>query len=104
MRSAFAMEGPHGALTEKDRELLDRLAAGIVRRRMALPALLFLRSVGPLNAIGSQLMTFLRPFLTPLFNPAEYDRMRDILERRESVAALAEAVEAARDGNREQAK
>ena len=90
------MDSPHGPLTEDDHALLGRLAGKIVARRMALPAVLFLRSVQPLNAIGSQAMVFLRPFLTGMFfNPETYDRLSAILERREGLQALVEAVEAA---------
>jgi len=62
---------------------------------MAAPATLFLDSLRPLNYIGSQALIFLRPFLTPLFNVAQYDRLTEILERREGLAALVEAIEAA---------
>jgi len=95
LRHAFALEGPYGPLTAEDHELLAKLADFVVRRRMAAPALLFLNSVRPLNAIGSQAMVFLRPFLTPLLKPADYDRVTKILERREGIAALVDAIEAA---------
>lgn len=95
MRNAFALDGPHGPLTEDDHRLLNKLAGGIVRRRMATPALLFLRSARPLSGIGSQAMVFLRPFLTALFRPADYDRITAIMDRREGLGALAEAIEAA---------
>ena len=98
LRHAFALEGPHGPLTEADRKLLQRLALAIVRRRMATPAILFLSSLRPLNYIGSQAMFFLRPFLTPLLDPQQYERLAAILERREGLAALIDAVEAAAAG------
>jgi len=101
MRNAFALEGPHGPLTAEDHELLGRLARAIVVRRMAMPALLLLSSVRPLNSLGSQAMVFLRPFLTPLFKPADYDRVAAVLDRREGLGALAEAVEAAEALHRE---
>lgn len=95
MRNAFSLQGPHGELTEADHELLDRLAGAIVIRGMAVPALLFLGSVRPLSSLGSQALVFLRPFLTPLLKPADYDRTAAILERREGVGLLVEAIEAA---------
>ena len=94
-RNAFAVAGPHGPVTDEDRELLDRLARKVVARKMTMPAVLFLQSVRPLNAIGSQAMVFLRPFLTGLFKPDEYDRTAAILERREGIGALVDAIEAA---------
>jgi len=94
LRHAFALEGPYGPLTEADRELLARLARAVVVRQMAVPAILFLGSISPLNYIGSQALVFLRPFLTPLLKPADYDRMVEILDRREGIGALIDAIEA----------
>jgi len=90
-------------LTEADHELLDKLAAAIVVRRMGTPALLLLQSVRPLNALGSQAMTFLRPFLSAIFKPADYDRMTAILDRREGIGVLAEAIEAAETARKDPA-
>ena len=94
VRHAFSLESPHGPLTDEDHALLNKLAAAIVRRRMGLPAVLLLQSIRPLNALGNQAMMFLRPFLSALFKKGNYDRMTDILDRREGIAALLEAVEA----------
>ena len=94
LRNAFSLESPHGPLTDADRKLLDRLAEKVVARRMALPALLFLGSIRPLNSISSQAMVFLRPFLSGLLNPANYDRMTEIMDRREGIGALMDAIEA----------
>jgi len=95
LRNAFSLEGPYGPLTDRDRQLLARLAEAIVARGMAIPAILFLGSVRPLNSIGSQAMVFLRPFLVPLFNQEDYDGVAAILERREGIGALMDAIEEA---------
>jgi len=89
------MESPLGPLSEADRELLRQLAVAIARRRMVTPAVLFLESLRPLSYMGSQAMIFLKPFLTPFFNPQRYDRLAEILERREGIEALVQAIEAA---------
>jgi len=94
VRNAFSLESPHGPLTDEDHKLLARLAQKVVARRMAVPALLFLGSVRPLNSIASQAMVFLRPLVSGLLNPAEYDRMTEILDRREGIGALMDAIEA----------
>ena len=44
---------------------------------------------------GSQAIVFLRPFLTIVFNAEEVERVTDILERREGIGALVDAIEAA---------
>ncbi len=89
------MESPLGPLSEADRELLRQLALAIARRRMVAPAILFLESLRPLSYVGSQAMLFLRPFLTPLLNTERYDRLAEILERREGIEALVQAIESA---------
>jgi len=94
LRNAFSLESPHGPLADEDRQLLDRLAEAIVVRQMDTPAVLLLGSVRPLNAIGSQAMVFLRPFVSGLLNQADYHRMTGIVDRREGIAALIDAIEA----------
>ena len=97
------MQSPHGPLSDEDLALLDKLAGKIVQRRMVMPATLFLQSVRPLNAIGSQAMIFLRPFLTPLFKQADYDRVAAVMERREGIGALLDAIDAAEASAKEAA-
>jgi len=95
LRNAFDLQSAHGPLTEEDHRLLAKLAGAVVKRGMTAPAVLFLGSVRPLNSIGSQALVFLRPFLTGLFSLEDYDRMVAILDRREGIEALIEAIEAA---------
>jgi hypothetical protein len=95
LRHAFSLESPLGPLTEADRALLRRLAVAIVVRRMGMPAVLFLQSLRPLSYMGSQAMTFLRPFVASWVKTADYDRLTEILERREGIGALVEAIEVA---------
>ena len=93
LRHAFDLGSPHGPLTDKDRELLARLAEKVVRRQMASPAILFLESLRPLSYIGGQALAFLRPFIEPFFKPADVKRLVKILERREGLRALVRAIE-----------
>ncbi len=97
LRHAFSLESPHGPLSEADRELLARLARAVTRRRMVGPAILFLESLRPLSFVGSQALIFLRPFLTPLFDAANYERLAEILERREGIEELVQAIERVAD-------
>jgi len=95
LRHAFALRSPLGPLNREDHALLSKLADAVVRRRMAAPAILFLGSLRPLGYMGSQAMVFLRPFATLLFKPSDYERLAAILERREGMDALLNAIEAA---------
>src|SRR3990167_1984565 len=91
LRRAFALEGTEG-LTQEETALLERLAKAVIRRRMATPAIMFLESLVPLSYIGSQVMHFLRPFMTFLFSQEEYDRLSHLLERRSTLERLIETI------------
>jgi hypothetical protein len=81
-------------LTPEEGELLDRIAARIVRHGLETPAIFFLESVRPLNFVASQAMVFFGPLATAILPPADYQRLAKILERRESIEALLVRIEA----------
>lgn len=91
LRRAFTLEGTEG-FTQEELALLERLAKVVVHRRMATPAILFLESLMPLGYIGSQVMHFLRPFMTFLFSQEEYDRLSHLLEKRSTLEHLIETI------------
>ena len=84
-------------LTEQDAELLDRIAARIVRLGLATPAIFFLESVRPLNFVASQAMVFFGPLATALLPRHDYDRLARILEDRESIEELLTRIESKLD-------
>ncbi len=75
-------------MAPEDAALLEKVAHLIVKRGMALPALLFLESLGPLNFLGSQVLHGLSPFLELVCNATEMERLASVLERRDSVPRL----------------
>lgn len=81
--------------TAEDRELLERLATWLARRRMATPAVFFLESLKPLNFVGSQAMVFFEPVVQAFFEGKEFSRFAGIMERRENVELFLEMIEAA---------
>jgi hypothetical protein len=82
-------------LTEEERTLLDQLADGLAKRRLATAALMFAESVKPLGFIGSQMLHFFRPIISVLWtNPARYDQVTKVLERRGSLELLCRRLEA----------
>ena len=83
------------ALSDEDRAFLDKLADGLVRRRLTTVALFFLESMKPLGFLGSQAMHFFRPIVSVLFSSHDaYDRLTAILERRGSIELLLRRLEA----------
>ena len=89
-KDAFALhpEGEKPKLTEKQAELLDKLAQKVVGYRMTVPAIMFLETVKPLSYVGSQTMVFFEPMVKAVFNVAEYDEIRILMEDRRNVEEL----------------
>ncbi|KAA0244677.1 MAG: hypothetical protein DYG83_03155 [Candidatus Brocadia sp. AMX2] len=96
-KHAFSMGTPHKniALNEQELALIRKLATVINKRRITVPATMFLECAQPLSYLGSQMMVFFRPFLTFFFTPAEYDLLQDILEKREGIKKIIEELEKA---------
>jgi len=80
-------------ITPRQREVMERLAAWIVRKRLTTPAILFLESVRPLNFVGSQVMVILNPAVQAVFTLPEWDEVRQVFERRESIGWLLDLLE-----------
>jgi hypothetical protein len=93
LRHAFAVEAS-GTLSAEDLAVLDRMARAVVQRRMTGPALVLLESLRPLNYVGSQFLYFLEPLVGSFVSTSDYDRMARILEQRESIQRLIDAIEA----------
>lgn len=74
--------------------VMEKLAAKVVEWKMAVPAILFLESVKPLNYIGSQAMVFFEPIVQSIFTFKDYTNLRMAMERRENVENLLQKIEA----------
>lgn len=81
-------------LSPEQLELFAKLADKVVTLGFALPAVLFLESLRPVNFIGSQVMLFFAPMLRTWFTLREYDLLQQALERRETLGYLADLIEA----------
>ncbi len=95
LKDAFALhpEGEKPKLTEKQSQLLDKLAQKVVGYRMTVPAIMFLETAKPLSYIGSQTMVFFEPMVKAVFNIAEYDEIRIMMEDRRNVEELLVRIE-----------
>ncbi len=103
IRHAFAVEKEdYEELTQEEKDILDKLARGIVSRGLTTPSIMFLESVKPLNFLGSQVMLFFRPIVGAIFPTTSYDRMETILEKRRSVEWLIVKIEEFEAGTEEE--
>jgi hypothetical protein len=83
------------ALPADDLALLDRIADGLARRRLAVAALFFLDSVSPLGFVAAQALHFFRPLVGAFVDePRTWDRIAALLERRGAVELLVRRLEA----------
>lgn len=89
---AFAVEGPDAVFDDGERQLAEKLAEFVVRRRMTSPALMALESSLPLGFLGSQFLVFLSPFATLLFSSDEFESLTRLLEKRRGLGLVIDAI------------
>jgi len=93
VRHAFALEPEGQPLSTEELALLERVAETVVERGMAMPAILFLESVGPMNFLGGQALHFLTPILEVVFPRRDVERVARLLEQRDTLSRLAVLIE-----------
>ena len=95
LKNAFAIRQPGSVpLTTRQEEILDRLAAKVIEWKMAVPAVLFLESVKPLNYVGSQVLVFFSPIVNSILTIKDYDDFVSLMEERGNVEILLKNIEA----------
>jgi hypothetical protein len=101
LRNAFALDdGKPCEPTESQREVLEKLAREVAKRRLTGPALAFLEMSRPLNGLGAAAIQFFTPVASTLASPVALREFAEFLEKRGSVDCLCrmlEAAEAARE-------
>ena len=93
VQHAFAVEPDGQLLAAEDVALLERVAVAVVERRMAVPTVVFLESVGPMNFLGSQALHFFTPILEVVFPQRDIERVALLLERRDTLSRLTALIE-----------
>jgi hypothetical protein len=85
---------PPDTLAPLDDVLLLDLAMKIERKGLTAPALLWLESLRPVSFLGTQLMHFLNPFVSMLYDSNTFERLAMILEDRAHLERLLCHIEA----------
>ena len=94
IKNAFAIKSTDPKdFTPAEHALLEKLADKVYQRGMALPAILFLETVQPLNFVASQVMVFFKPFISAFFSTKEYDLLSSLLEDRNTIELLLRKIE-----------
>lgn len=87
-----AAAGADGPVADGD---LERLAAAIAERGLAVPAVFFLELHRPLATLSSHLMVVGSPFLAALLGLERFERWRGVLADPRRYAGLLEGIERA---------
>lgn len=91
---AYDLPPEEEELSQKEQEILFKLADFVVRKGMTVPAILTLETVKPLNYIGSQAMVFLEPFVQAVIRDVSgYNTFRHMMEKRDNVERLLQKIE-----------
>jgi hypothetical protein len=83
---------------EEQREVLEKVAEQIRRRRLETLAIFTLESVRPLTFLASQALIVIGPLVQPILSLKEYDLLCDALEDRGNIDWLIERLERAEGG------
>jgi hypothetical protein len=86
--------GGQDCLSKEERErLLDEVAARIIRRGLATPAIFLLELNRPLSFVAGQSTHVLTPLLAPLFGLSRMEQVAALLEDRANIDRLVARLE-----------
>lgn len=74
-------------------ELIEKIAIRVVEWRMTIPAIVILETGKPLSFVASQVMVFFEPIVQSLFSFKAYREFYEMLEDRENIERLIQAIE-----------
>lgn len=80
-------------LTERQEELLEKLARRVVTLRVSAMAIFLLESTKPLSFLGSQVLVFFNPIIQSVFNFKDYETVTEMVENRDNIEYLIQKIE-----------
>jgi hypothetical protein len=84
-------------LTQRQSELLEKLARKVVDLRAATMAIFLLEATKPLSFLGSQAMVFFQPIIQTFFEFKDYDTIQEMMEHRDNIEHLIRRIETLQD-------
>ena len=87
-------------VSPEDRALLEDAARRLVAARMAVPAMMFLETVTPVNLVTASMLHALSPLLGIALPPAKVARVASLLERCETIPEFVRLIDAAEEQRR----
>src|SRR6185436_10258839 len=99
LRAAAARRRPGMTATQTfsaaEQALMADAARRVVAARMAVPAMMFLETLAPMNLVTASMLHALQPLLGIALPADKLAAIATLLERRESIPALVSAIDAA---------
>jgi hypothetical protein len=93
-KHAFAVESTDPIEpTDEQRPIVERLCQEVVRRRLTVPALMFLEMSRPLGYLAAQTIHFFTPLISAVTDAQSHKHLAAFLEHRQSVEYLCRRIE-----------
>ena len=86
--------------TAAEQALMADAARRVAAARMAVPAMMFLETLAPMNLVTASMLHALQPLLGLALPADKLAAVATLLERREAIPALVAAIDAAEDARR----
>ncbi len=87
-------------ISKEDEELMQEAAVAVVKRRLAVPAMMFLETVSPMNTLTSSMLHMITPIWGIALPEARLRQVAAMLERRETIPALIRTIDDAEEDRR----
>jgi hypothetical protein len=86
--------------SDAERALMDEAAGLIARRRLAVPAMMALETMVPMNMVTSSMLHVMSPIWRVALPASRIDAVARLLERREAIPEFIRAIDAAEERRR----
>jgi len=87
-------------LSGQERTLLEEAARTIVERRLAVPAMMLLETVSPMNLVTASMLHVVSPVWRAGIPASRIDEIARLLERRDTIPELIRLIDAAEEARR----
>jgi hypothetical protein len=79
---------------------MDEAAAAIVKRRLAVPAMMLLETMTPMNMVSASMLHVMSPVWRAALPASRIEEVAKLLERREAIPEFVKVIDAAEEARR----
>ena len=83
-----------------DQKLMEEAAQAVVKRNLAVPAMMFLETVRPMNTVSSSMLHMIAPIWGIALSAERLKQVATMLERRETIPDLIRVIDEAEEVRR----